>query len=61
MAFAPKLSQTLEEVIGARIKHLVAYQNTALAYRYQELVEKVRAVDDARSTMRTRKFVVSAM
>ena len=40
---APKLSQTLEEMIARRGEFLSGYQNAAYAGRYRLLVERVRA------------------
>ncbi|QNH03769.1 indolepyruvate ferredoxin oxidoreductase family protein [Pseudomonas sp. B11D7D] len=41
---APHCS-TLEEIVADRVQRLTAYQNTAYAERYRELVERVRKVD----------------
>ncbi|MFO1261508.1 MAG: indolepyruvate ferredoxin oxidoreductase family protein [Sphingomonadaceae bacterium] len=43
---APKLPETLEEVIAHRSMHLTAYQDAALAERYRALVDKVRAHEE---------------
>ncbi|HTR87158.1 MAG TPA: indolepyruvate ferredoxin oxidoreductase family protein, partial [Reyranella sp.] len=40
-----RLSKTLDEIIGARVKLLTAYQNAAYARRYTTLVERVRAAE----------------
>lgn len=42
-----QLSETLEERITRRSKHLTDYQNPALAARYCTLVERVRAAEEA--------------
>jgi indolepyruvate ferredoxin oxidoreductase len=42
-------SRTLEEIVAARVKHLTGYQNAALAQRYSALVERVRAVEQAKA------------
>jgi indolepyruvate ferredoxin oxidoreductase len=39
---APKLSQTLDELIENRVQGLTAYQDAAYAARYRALVDKVR-------------------
>jgi indolepyruvate ferredoxin oxidoreductase len=40
-----KLSRTLDEIVAARVKHLSAYQNEALAAKYVALVDKVKAAE----------------
>jgi indolepyruvate ferredoxin oxidoreductase len=40
---APKLSQTLNELIAIRVRQLTAYQDEAYANRYRSLVERVRS------------------
>lgn len=40
---APKLPQTLDEIVAQRSAHLTAYQDAALARRYAALVERVKA------------------
>ncbi|HMN52516.1 MAG TPA: 2-oxoacid:acceptor oxidoreductase family protein, partial [Xanthobacteraceae bacterium] len=42
---ARHLSETLDEVIARREKVLTAYQNTAYAKRYRDLVEQTRAAE----------------
>jgi len=39
------VSQTLEQLIESRVKHLTAYQNAAWAQRYQEFVNRVRIAE----------------
>jgi indolepyruvate ferredoxin oxidoreductase len=41
----PRLATTLEEIVAVRVKHLTAYQNAALAGRYEALVDKVRSAE----------------
>lgn len=43
---APRMPETLEDIIAHRSAHLVAYQDAALAERYRALVEKVRAREE---------------
>jgi indolepyruvate ferredoxin oxidoreductase len=43
----PKLSQTLDELIGIRVRDLTAYQDAAYAERYRAFVDKVRARERA--------------
>jgi indolepyruvate ferredoxin oxidoreductase len=45
VAFKP--AETLDDLIGARMKHLAAYQDARLAERYQTLVEGVRQAEQA--------------
>ncbi|MSO69163.1 MAG: indolepyruvate ferredoxin oxidoreductase family protein [Alphaproteobacteria bacterium] len=42
---APKLAQTLDEVVEFRAKELTTYQNAGYAKRYRALVEQVRSVE----------------
>ena len=42
------LSQTLEQIVERRIRHLTAYQNADYAREYADFVEKVRQVESAR-------------
>jgi indolepyruvate ferredoxin oxidoreductase len=44
---APRLSQSLDEIIARRVELLTAYQDAAYAARYRALVERVRAVEAA--------------
>lgn len=39
------VSQTLEQLIESRVKHLTAYQNAVWAQRYQEFVNRVRIAE----------------
>ncbi len=41
-----RISQSLDEVIARRERHLTRYQNAALATRYRALVERVREVEE---------------
>jgi indolepyruvate ferredoxin oxidoreductase len=43
-----RLSQTLDEIIHRRVEFLTAYQDSAYARRYADLVARVRAAEDAR-------------
>ncbi|MBL8673933.1 MAG: indolepyruvate ferredoxin oxidoreductase family protein, partial [Rhodospirillales bacterium] len=45
----PTISRTLDDVVGARVKHLTDYQNPAYAARYTELVEKVKAAEASKA------------
>ena len=47
------LSESLDEIIGRRVKFLTDYQDAAYAARYRGLVEKVRAVEAARTPGKT--------
>jgi indolepyruvate ferredoxin oxidoreductase len=47
-------STTLDDIVAARVKHLIGYQNAALAERYKALVERVRKVEDQRGPAGTR-------
>ena len=46
-AMQPRVSRTLDERIAYRRAHLVAYQNEALARRYEALVARVRKAEAA--------------
>lgn len=48
-----KLAHTLDEVIAARLPYLAAYQDKALARRYETLVREVAAAEAARTPGRT--------
>jgi indolepyruvate ferredoxin oxidoreductase len=43
------LSESLDEIVGRRVKFLTDYQDAAYATRYRSLVEKVRAAEAART------------
>jgi indolepyruvate ferredoxin oxidoreductase len=43
-----RFSRSLDETISRRVETLIAYQDAAYARRYQALVEKVRAAEQAR-------------
>src|SRR5262249_40176713 len=42
-----KPQRTLDDIVAARARHLTDYQNASLARRYQALVDKVRAAEQA--------------
>ena len=42
------LSQTLEELVARRVRHLTNYQDAAYARKYSEFVDRVRQVEAAR-------------
>jgi indolepyruvate ferredoxin oxidoreductase len=44
-------STTLEDIVAARVKLLIGYQDTRLAERYGALVERVRKVEDQRGAI----------
>jgi indolepyruvate ferredoxin oxidoreductase len=46
---ARHLSESFEETVERRVKFLTAYQNSAYAARYRALVDKVKAVEAART------------
>jgi indolepyruvate ferredoxin oxidoreductase len=43
-----KRASSLEEIVARRVEFLTAYQNAALAQRYEDLVERVRRVESDR-------------
>ena len=43
-----RLSESLDESIGRRMKFLTAYQNAAYAHRYAEFVQRVRETENAK-------------
>jgi len=45
--FAPRKLHRLDEIVADRVRRLTAYQDAGYAARYQALVEKARAKDDA--------------
>jgi len=45
--FAPRRLHRLEDIVADRVRRLTAYQDTAYADRYEALVEKARAKDEA--------------
>jgi indolepyruvate ferredoxin oxidoreductase len=50
IAPAPKLSQTLDELVSIRVRQLTAYQDEAYAGRYRAFVERVRSRERAISS-----------
>jgi len=58
----PPPSQTLEQLIDTRVRHLTAYQNAAYAKDYADFVERVRQAENTRvpgSTSITRAVALS--
>jgi indolepyruvate ferredoxin oxidoreductase len=47
VAFTPRQKQSLDEMVQGRVEFLTAYQDGAYARSYQEVVQKVRAAEQA--------------